>query len=326
MLMFILAISCLTTSNLPWFKDLTSQVPMQHCSLQHQTLLPSPVMYTNGCCFCFGCTPSFFLDLFLHWSPLSYWAPTNLGSSSFSVLSFCLFILFIQFLRQEYWSGLPFLSPVEHILSDLSTMWCLSWVAPTWHGCFIELNKAVAHVLRLASCLWLWFQAVCSLMPSCSAYHLTCVSLTLDMGYLFIAAPAKHSHCSLPWTWVAPLGHCPWPWTWCSSSQQCFCAIAAAMLLMQSLHQVAKILELQLQHQSFLWISGLISFRTDWFDFLAVQGALKSLLQHHISKASILWYSACFMVQLSHPYMTSGRTIALTSYMDLHLQSNLSVF
>ena len=58
--------------------------------------------------------------------------------------------------------------------------------------------------------------------------------------------------------------------------------------------------------------SGLISFRIDWFDILAVQGTLKSLLQHHSSKASILWHSAFFMVQLSHPYMTTGKTIALT--------------
>ena len=58
--------------------------------------------------------------------------------------------------------------------------------------------------------------------------------------------------------------------------------------------------------------SELISFRIDWFDLLAVQGALKSHLQHHSSKASILWCSAFFMVQLSHPYMTTGKTIALT--------------
>ena len=57
---------------------------------------------------------------------------------------------------------------------------------------------------------------------------------------------------------------------------------------------------------------GLISFRIDWFDLLAIQGTLKSLLQHHSSKASILWHSAFFMVQLSHPYMTTGKTIALT--------------
>ena len=58
--------------------------------------------------------------------------------------------------------------------------------------------------------------------------------------------------------------------------------------------------------------SGLTSFGTDWFDFLAVQGTLKGLLQHHSSKASVLWHSAFFMVQLSHPYMTTGKTIALT--------------
>ena len=58
--------------------------------------------------------------------------------------------------------------------------------------------------------------------------------------------------------------------------------------------------------------SGLISFRIDWLDLLAVQGTLKSLLQHHNSKASILWCPAFFVVQLSHPYMTTGKTIALT--------------
>ena len=57
---------------------------------------------------------------------------------------------------------------------------------------------------------------------------------------------------------------------------------------------------------------GLISFRMDWLDLLAVQGTLKSLLQHHSSKVSILWCSAFFTVQLSHPYMTTGKTIALT--------------
>ena len=57
-----------------------------------------------------------------------------------------------------------------------------------------------------------------------------------------------------------------------------------------------------------------ISFRMDWLDLLAVQGTLKSLLQHHNSKASILWHSAFFMVQLSHPYMTTGKTIALTRW------------
>ena len=61
-------------------------------------------------------------------------------------------------------------------------------------------------------------------------------------------------------------------------------------------------------------IPGLISLRMDWLDLLAVQGTLKSLLQHHSSKASILWHSAFFTVQLSHPYLTTGKTIALTRW------------
>ena len=78
-----------------------------------------------------------------------------------------------------------------------------------------------------------------------------------------------------------------------------------------SLHQVAKVLEFQLSISPSNEYSGLISFRMDWLDLLAVQGALKSLLQHHSSKAWIRC-SACFLVQLSHPHMTTGKTIALT--------------
>ena len=73
-------------------------------------------------------------------------------------------------------------------------------------------------------------------------------------------------------------------------------------------------MEFQLQHQSFREYSGLISFRIDWFDLLAIQGTLKSLLQHRSSKASILLCSAFFTVQLSHTYMTTGKTIALTRW------------
>ena len=70
-----------------------------------------------------------------------------------------------------------------------------------------------------------------------------------------------------------------------------------------SSHQVVKVLEFQLQHQSFQWIFRLISFRIDWLDLLAVQGTLESLLQQHSSKASILWCSAFLIVQLWHPHM-----------------------
>ena len=157
MLMFTLAISCLTTSNLPWFMDLTFQVPMQYCSLQHWTLFPSPVTSTTGCCLCFGSIPSFFLELFLHSSPVAYWVPTDLGSSSSSVPSFHLFILFKGFSRQGYWSGLPFPSPVDHVLSEVSTMTRpLRWSYTTWLIISL-LDKAVVHVISLVSFLWLWF-------------------------------------------------------------------------------------------------------------------------------------------------------------------------
>ena len=81
-----------------------------------------PVTSTIGCCFCFGSIPSFFLELFLHSSPVAYQALTSLVSLSFSVLSFCLLILFMGFSKQECWSGLPFPSPVDHVLSELSIM------------------------------------------------------------------------------------------------------------------------------------------------------------------------------------------------------------
>ena len=152
MLMFTLAISCLTTSNLPWFLDLTFQVPMQYCSLQHQTYLPPPDTSTAGSCFSFGSVSSFLLELFLYSSPIAYLAPTDLGNSSFSIISFCLFILLMGFSRQERWSVLPFPFPVDHVLLELSTMilmwmwmWILMWIilmwilmifmgGPTWHG------------------------------------------------------------------------------------------------------------------------------------------------------------------------------------------------
>ena len=114
-----------------------------------------------GCYFClangFICT--IFLELFLHWSPVAYWAPTDLGSSSFSILSFCLFILFMGFWRQEYWSGLPYPSPVDH-MSDLSTMTCPSWVAPRAWLSFIELDKAVVLV-------WLDWLVFCEYVSVC---------------------------------------------------------------------------------------------------------------------------------------------------------------
>ena len=119
---------------------------MQYCSLQHRTLLPAPVTSTTGYCFCFGSVPLFFLELFLHWSPVAYWAPTNLGKSSFSVLSFCLFILFMGFSRQEYWMVCH--SLLQWIaFCQTSPPWLVhyGWPHRGWLS-FIELDKAVVLV------------------------------------------------------------------------------------------------------------------------------------------------------------------------------------
>ena len=131
MLMFTLAISChlhfqftlistchlLSSPLLIYLMGLTFQVPMQYCSLQQQTLLPPPETSTTGLCFHFGLDSSFFLDRFLCSSSVAHWAPTNLGNSCFSVIYFCLFLLFMGFSRQKCWGGLPFPSLVDHILS-----------------------------------------------------------------------------------------------------------------------------------------------------------------------------------------------------------------
>ena len=150
-------------------------------ALQHQTLLLSPVISITGYCFCFGSIPSFILELFIHWSPVAYWAPTDLGNSSFSILSFCLFILFMGFSRQEYLSGLPFPSPMDHILSGLSTMTCPSWVAPqAWLG-FIELDKAVILV-------WLDWLVFCEYGFSVSALWCPLATPTILLGFLLLWA------------------------------------------------------------------------------------------------------------------------------------------
>ena len=131
-----------------------------------------------------------------------------MGSSSFIALSFCLFILFMGFSRQEYWSGLSFPSPVDHILSDLSTMTRPSWVAPGAWLSFIEWDKAVVRVIRLASCLWLWFQSVCLWCPLTTP--------TILLGFL------------LPWVyregddwgrdgWMA--SRTRWTWVWVNSGR-----------------------------------------------------------------------------------------------------------
>ena len=148
MLMFALTISCFTTSNLPWFMDLTFQAPMQYCSLQHCTLLLSPVTSSTGYCFCFAFIPSFVLELFLHWSPVAYWAPTDWGVplsvSYLFAFSYCSWVS--QGKNTEV---------VCHSLLQWTTFCQTSppWPArPGWPHVawlsFIELDKAVSNPER----------------------------------------------------------------------------------------------------------------------------------------------------------------------------------
>ena len=132
MLMFILAISCLTTFNLPWFMGLTIQGPMLYCSLQHWVSLLLWDTSTTACHFCFGPTASSFqylLVIALYSSPVAHLIPYNLGGGSYSgVTPFCLFMLFMGFSQQEYRRCLPFPPPVDHVLSELSSMTHLFWM------------------------------------------------------------------------------------------------------------------------------------------------------------------------------------------------------
>ena len=115
----------------------------------------------TGWCFCFGSACLFLMKFFLCSSAVAYLVPTDLGSSSFSVRSFCLFILFKGFSRQEYWSVFLFPSLVDHILLKLSTMIHMCWVVlhSIAHS-FIELDKVVIHVISLVSFVWyncIWY-------------------------------------------------------------------------------------------------------------------------------------------------------------------------
>ena len=147
----------------------------------------------------------------------------------------------------------------------------------------------------------------------CRSVAQSCVTLPSPMDCSTPGFPVHHQLLELIQTYVSQVSDAiqpthplssPSPYTFNLSQHQ------GLFKWVSSLHQVAKVLEFQLQHQSFRWT--LTSFRIDWLDFLAVQGTLKSLLQCHSLKAPVLRRSAFFGVQLSHPYMTTGKTLALS--------------
>ena len=182
MLVFTLAISCLTACNLPCYMDLTFQISVQYCSL-HQTFLSAPDTSTTGHCFHFGLATSFFLELFviaLCSSPVAYCSPSDLvegGHSSSSVVSFCPFILLMEFSLQERWGGLPFPPPVGRVLLELFMMTHPSWVAlHRMAHSFIVLCKPLCHgkavILERGNCLWL--QIINIQLIHCFFFHMYC--------------------------------------------------------------------------------------------------------------------------------------------------------
>ena len=195
-----------------------------------------------------------------------------------------LFILFMGFSRQGYWSGLLFSSPVD---------------------CFCNLNECQKYNIE-------WGKP-CSVQFSHSF-----MSDTLQ--------PHGLQHARFPCPSPAPGAYS----NSCLSNQWCHPTISSChpLLLLPSIFPSIRVFS----NESVLHIrwpkywsfsfnispsndySGLISFKMDWLDLLVVQGTLKSLLQHHSSKESIHWHSAFFIVQLSHPYMTIGKTRALTRW------------
>ena len=152
MLMFTLDISCLTTSNLPWFMDLPFQVPMQYCSLLHQTLLSPLGISTTERCFCFGPITPFLLELLvvaLCSSPVAYWTPSSLGVSSSRVIPFWLFMLPLGFSRQEYRSGVHFLFQWT-TLSQNSSLWPVH----LWWPHMAQLIASLSYTKPFSTRLW----------------------------------------------------------------------------------------------------------------------------------------------------------------------------
>ena len=275
MCMFTLAISCLTTSN---FLDSWTYHSRFLCNiaLQHQTLLPSSVLSITGCYFCFGSVSSFFLKLLLHWSLVAYWVPTNLGRSSFRVLSFCLLILFMGFSRQECWIGSPFPSPVDHVFSVIGGKGDRE-LGKTGEGPFVQS----------LSCVWLFvtpwtasFQVSLSFTTSQRSLKLMSIELMMPSNHLILCHPLFYCLQSCPTSGSFPLS-----WLLTSGSQSTGMSVSASVLPMNT------------QGWFSLGLTGLISFQS------------KGLSR--VFTSTIVWKHQFFRAQpslWSNSHMTTGKT------------------
>ena len=153
------------------------------------------------------------------------------------------------------------------------------------------------------------------IIPCCHSVTQQCPTLRNPMNCSTAGFPVLHYLLELPQTHGHWVGDTIQPFHPLSSSSPPAFSLSQHQDLFQwvtSSHQVDEVLEFQ--NQSFNEYSGFIFFRIDWYDLLEVEKTLKSLLQHRNSKSSILWYSAFFMVQLSYPYLTTVKTIAVTTW------------
>ena len=170
---------------------------MQYCSLQHRTLLLSPVTPTAGYCFHFGSILSFFLELFLHWSPVAYWVPTNLGSSSFSILSFCL--SYCSWVSQGKNTEVVCHSLLQwNTFCQTSPPWPshLGWPHTAWLGS-IELIKAVCDQIGWFSVIMV---SVCLPSGALSQHLSSYLSFSyLGHGVSLHGCSTKAQPLSLPW-------------------------------------------------------------------------------------------------------------------------------
>ena len=182
--------------------------------------------------------------------------------------------LSMGFSRQEYWSGLPFPSPLETLVMS---KWCQNYL-------WCHFSHSVFATPWTAAC-----QASLSITNSQPLLKLMSIELVMPSNQLILCHPLLFPPSNFP-------------------SIRVFSSESVLPIRWPKYRSFSFSINPSKDY------SGLISFRLDWLDLLAVQGTLKSLLQHHSSKASTLWCSAFFTVQLSHPYMTTGKTIALTRW------------
>ena len=197
----------------------------------------------------------------------------------------CICVLYIYMYVHIYTYGIyTHIHMVTYSNKHHSGRWCIY----TYTYMCVYMYISVYQSVQSLSCVWLGYPMDCS-TPDFSVHHQLPEPDQTHVLHVSDAIQPPHP-LSSPSSPSFSLSQHQGLFQWVSSS-----------------HQVVKVLEFQLQHQSFQWIFRTDFFRMDWLDLLAVQGTLKSLLQHHSSKAAILWCSAFFIIQLSHLYMTTGK-------------------